>query len=92
MKFEFKPSFERSIKQLVLADKEQVKIVAGKLIDVLSRDKELQQGLGLKRLRGDFWEVRQGLKVRIIFRWREDLVEFVLAGDHEDVKRFLRRN
>jgi hypothetical protein len=70
----------------------QVKIAAGQLIDVLAQDKRLHHGLGLKRLRGDFWEVRQGLKVRILFRWSGDLVEFLLAGDHDDVKRFLKHN
>jgi mRNA-degrading endonuclease RelE of RelBE toxin-antitoxin system len=92
MKFEFKPSFSRSIKQLSSMNRGQVKIAAGQLIDVLAQDKRLHHGLGLKRLRGDFWEVRQGLKVRILFRWSGDLVEFLLAGDHDDVKRFLKHN
>ena len=56
----------------------------------LSHDREIYKGLGLKRLRGNFWEVRKGLKARILFRWEEDLVEFVLAGNHDDVKRFLK--
>ncbi|MBU1912962.1 MAG: hypothetical protein KKB22_05485 [Candidatus Omnitrophica bacterium] len=29
------------------------------------------------------------LKARILFRWKEDLVEFILAGDHDDIKRYL---
>lgn len=90
MKFEFKSSFDRSIKQLTPPEKVDVKEAALKLIDVLSKDREIYQGLGLKRLAGDFWEVRQGLKVRILFRWEGDLVEFVLAGNHDDVKRFLK--
>ncbi len=92
MRFEFKPSFDRSIKQLTLNDKADVKVAASQLIEVLSKDREIYQGLGLKRLKGDFWEVRQGLKVRILFRWDGDLIEFVLAGNHDDVKRFLKQN
>ncbi len=92
MRFEFKPSFDRSIKQLSLSEKALVKDVAGKLIDVLSKDREIYEGLGLKRLRGPFWEVRQGIKVRVLFRWEGDLVEFILAGNHDDVRRFLRNN
>jgi hypothetical protein len=91
MKFEFKPSFDRSIRELPPVDKAGVKEAAVQLIDVLSRDREIYPGLGLKRLRGDFWEARQGIRVRILFRWHGDLVEFILAGDHDDVKRFLRR-
>lgn len=90
MKFEFKPSFERSIKSLPLSERTDVKDAALKLIDVLSKDRQIHQGLGLKRLTRDFWEARKGIKVRILFRWTGDLIEFVLAGNHDDVKRFLK--
>ena len=90
MRFEFKPSFDRSIKSLSPSKKSDVKEAASQLIDVLSKDRQIHQGLGLKRLMSDFWEVRKGLKVRILFRWKGDLVEFVLAGNHDDVKRFLK--
>lgn len=90
MRIEFKPSFDRSIKALSADDKDEIKKVAGVLIDVLSSNKPLHEGLGLKRLQGPYWEVRKGLKVRLLFRWQKDLVEFVLAGNHEDVKRFLK--
>jgi len=90
MRFEFKPSFDRSIKSLPPIEKSDVKEAASQLIDVLSKDRQIHQGLGLKRLMGDFWEVRKGIRVRILFRWTGDLVEFVLAGNHDDVKRFLK--
>ena len=90
MRFEFKPSFERSIKSLPASEKADVKEAASQLIDVLSKDRQIHQGLGLKRLRRDFWEARKGIKVRILFRWAGDLVEFVLAGNHDDIKRFLK--
>ncbi len=64
MRIEFKPSFDRSIKALIPADKEEIKKIAGVLIDVLPADKPLREGLGLKRLQGPYWEVRKGLKVR----------------------------
>ena len=90
MRFEFKPSFERSIKSFPSSEKSEIKEAAAQLIDILSRDRQIHQGLGLKRLRGDFWELRKGIKTRILFRWRGDLVEVVLAGNHDDVKRFLK--
>lgn len=89
MRFEFKPSFERSLKSSP-SEKSEIKEAAVQLIDVLSRDRQIHQGLGLKRLRGDFWELRKGIKSRILFRWQGDFVEFVLAGNHDDVKRFLK--
>ena len=90
MRFEFKPSFDRSIKSLPQSEQSDIKDAASKLIDVLSTDRQLHQGLGLKRLTRDFWEARKGIKARILFRWTGDLIEFVLAGNHDDVKRFLK--
>ncbi len=90
MRVEFKPSFDQSIKQLPAKEKEDIKRTAAQFIDILAQDRQIHEGLGLKRLRGDFWEVRKGLKARILFRWQGDLIEFVLAGNHDDIKRFLK--
>jgi mRNA-degrading endonuclease RelE of RelBE toxin-antitoxin system len=91
MRFELKPSFERSLKVLYPKSREQVKNACLKTIDILSQDRFIHKGIGLKRLKGDYWEVRHGLKTRLIFRWNKDLVEFVLAGSHDDIKKYLRR-
>ena len=90
MRFGFKPSFDRSVKTLHGREKEEIKHVALQTIGVLSQDRLIHKGTGLKRLKGDFWEIRKGLKARILFRWEGDLVEFVLAGDHNDIKRYLK--
>ena len=90
MRFEFKPSFDRSVKSFPGREKEEIKKAAIQAIDVLSQDKIIHKGLGLKRLKGNFWEIRKGLKARILFQWESDLVEFILAGDHDDIKRYLR--
>lgn len=90
MRFEFKPSFDRSVKTLRGREKDEVKQVAMQAIDILSQDRLIHKGFGLKRLKGDYWEIRKGLKARILFRWEGDLVEFVIAGDHNDIKRYLK--
>ena len=90
MRFEFKPSFDRSVKSFRDREKEEIRQVALQAIDILSQDRVIHKGIGLKRLKGDFWEIRKGLKARILFRWERDLVEFVLAGDHNDIKHYLR--
>ena len=90
MRFEFKPSFDRSVKNLHGKEKDEVKQVAIQTIDILSQDRILHKGIGLKRLKGDYWEIRKGFKARILFRWEGELVEFVLAGDHNDIKRYLK--
>lgn len=90
MRFEFKPSFDKSVKRFYGKEKDEIKKTAIQAIDILSQAKVAYKGIGLKRLTGNFWEVRKGIVVRILFRWEGDLVEFVLAGDHDDVKRYLR--
>jgi hypothetical protein len=91
MTYEFKPSFDRSVKLLPYETKEDVKELCITLIDVLSGEMELAGGMGLKNLRKNFWEIRKGLRLRILFRWQTDHVEFVLAGTHDDIKRYLKR-
>ncbi len=90
MRFEFKPSFDRSVKSFPDKEKEEIKKTVIQTIDILSHDRMIHRGVGLKRLRGNFWEVRRSLKARILFRWERDLVEFILAGDHDDIKRYLK--
>lgn len=90
MKFEFKPSFDRSVKSFHGKEKDEIKRAAMQAIDILSQDRIIHKGIGLKRVRRDFWEIRKGIKARVLFRWEGDLVEFILAGDHNDIKRFLR--
>ncbi len=44
----------------------------------------------MKNLRDGYWEIRKGLKTRILFRWRGDSIEFILAGSHDHIKRYIR--
>ena len=91
MKYEFKPSFDRSVKSLSPNEKIIIKEICRNLIDVISREIPLASGLGLKNLRKNYWEIRKGLKFRILFRWQDDRIEFILAGTHEDIKRFIKQ-
>ena len=76
MRFEFKPSFDRSVKSFHGKEKEEIKQAALQAIEILSQDRAIHKGFGLKRLKGGFWEIRKGLKARILFRWEGDLIEF----------------
>jgi len=48
------------------------------------------QGLGIRRLTGDFFEIRVGLDIRMVFQNRADCLLFVMAGNHDEVQKFLR--
>jgi len=91
VKYEFKPSFDRSIKALFPGQKSEIKGVCISFLNLLESRAPLPIGVGLKRLRDGFWEIRHGLRNRILFRWREDCIEFVLAGDHDSINDFLKK-
>ena len=84
------PVFERSLRGLPLPRKERVK-KAIQLAVAFFETGQLPHGLGLKPLRHEFWEIRAGLDDRVIFRKEKDVIEFILVGSHNDIKRFLKR-
>jgi len=90
MRYEFKPSFDRSTRALPAEDKEEIKAACLAFLDLLDGRARLPIGVGLKHLRDDYWEIRKGLRYRILFRWRKDTIEFILAGDHDSIKDFLK--
>ena len=50
----------------------------------------LHGGLGIRRLKRDYFECRVGRDVRVVFRLQGSLLKMALIGDHDDVQRFLR--
>ena len=90
--WEFKPSFDKSVKSLSKNNKEAIKDLAKRLINVLEGKKIPSKGLSLTPLRKDFLEIRASYKRRILFRWKDNHVEFILAGNHDQIRRFLKEN
>ena len=48
------------------------------------------QGLGLTHLREDFFEFRVGIHTRVVYRRSGDVVQYVLYGNHDRIRRFLK--
>ncbi len=88
--YDFKPSFERTIKSFPIQKQQQIKSLAKHLIWLLSKGQRFPKGMGLTRLRGNYWEIRSTIKERILFHYRKSEVAFMLVGSHDDVKKFLR--
>jgi hypothetical protein len=51
MRYEFKPSFDKSVRSLPPGVKEEIKILCSGFIDILTDAKPISGGLGLKNLR-----------------------------------------
>jgi hypothetical protein len=48
------------------------------------------EGLGIRKLTGNYFEIRVGLDIRLVFQNRADCLLFVMAGNHNEVQKFLR--
>ena len=48
-------------------------------------------GLGLRKLRGEYWEVRAGLDKRVLFSLQDDTATFIAAGNHDQIRRLIRQ-
>jgi len=66
MRYEFKPCFKRSIKALSKEEKAEIKAACLAFLDLLDLRTRLPIGVGLKRLDDDYWEIRKGLRYRIL--------------------------
>ena len=89
MTFQFAPSFDRSFTRLPPDRRRRVRQGVDRLIDLFDQG-QLPSGFGFKRLRGNMWEFRVGLSDRVIFILEGSVVTFVMVGDHEDVRRYLK--
>ena len=51
----------------------------------------LHGGIGLQRLKGDFFECRSGLPTRLVFEaCNAELLLFHFLGNHDEVQRFIK--
>ena len=47
-------------------------------------------GLGVRKLAKNYFEIRVGLDLRLVFRIETQAVTFAFAGAHDEVRRFLK--
>jgi len=47
-------------------------------------------GAGVRKLKDQWYEVRSGLDMRLIFRNSDECLSFEFMGNHDEVRRFLK--
>ncbi len=47
-------------------------------------------GIGIRRLKGNFFECRAGLTIRLVFEILPGTIRFHTAGNHDDIQRLIR--
>lgn len=82
-------SYDRSFKKLDNALQEKTSSAIDSFLNFL-RTRQKPEGLGLKKVYKNYWEIRLDIKNRIIFELSADTINFAFVGDHNAVKRFLK--
>lgn len=86
---ETKGRFRRSIRNLPAAQQREVARALDALPTIFGQPHR-HTGLGIRRLRRNFFECRAGLAVRLIFEVQPRTPLFHDAGGYDDVQRFLK--
>jgi len=89
MRLNYLKSYDRSFKKLTSPEQGNVIKAIDALIEFIKIGKK-PQGLGLKKVRKDYWEIRLSVKNRIIFEFKGDVINFAFIGNYNEVKKFLK--
>jgi hypothetical protein len=89
IKTRFLRSFDESFRGLPPREAASAESVVSRLIDYFS-GRTRPPGLGLRKLKGRYWEIRASLDLRILFLLEEDTATFVIVGNHDAIRRRLR--
>jgi mRNA-degrading endonuclease RelE of RelBE toxin-antitoxin system len=82
--------FQKQLKKLPKGDQRRV---AEKLKDFLLylSKKKIPLGYGFKKINGDKYELRGDLKIRVVMKNEGDTLVCHAVGNHDEVKRYLRK-
>jgi mRNA-degrading endonuclease YafQ of YafQ-DinJ toxin-antitoxin module len=86
--------FSERFRAVVREYPKPVRIEVGKAIDLLQLSlghPHQYTGLSIRKLVRNYFEMRAGLGLRLIFKVESDLIVFAFAGTHDEVRRFLKQ-
>ena len=89
IKTRFLRSFDESFRDLPAREAAAAESAVSRLLYYFS-GKTRPPGLGLRKLKGRYWEIRVSLDLRILFLLEADTATFVIVGNHDDIRRRLR--
>ena len=83
------PSFERAIKKFTPQEKEKLKKALSALNHFLETG-EGSHGFRFKKINHDKFEFRIDLSLRVVAKREGDVYYLICAGNHDQVRRYLR--
>jgi len=90
MRVAYLSSYDKNYKKLPKNKQLKAEYAIDILIDFFKIGQK-PKGLGLKKLRNNYWEIRVDLDYRIIFEIEKNLISFVFVGNHSSIKKFLKQ-
>jgi len=90
MRFAYQPSFLQSTSRLSRPQATRLLRAIEKFQDATEAQR-WPHGLGLTHLRDEYFEFRVDIHTRVIYRRSADLIQYVLYGSHDEIRRFLKR-
>jgi mRNA-degrading endonuclease RelE of RelBE toxin-antitoxin system len=86
---ELTPRFRAGARALPAERRQQLAQAVAMLAGTFGQP-HLHSGLGIRRLKGAYFECRVGRDTRIVFKLEAGTATLVLVGNHEDVRRFIK--
>ena len=83
------PSFERSVKKLTRQDKDNL-AESLECFNSFLLSGEAPAGFGFKKINHDKYEFRVDIRLRVVVKVEGGDYYLVLAGNHDEIKRYLR--
>ena len=80
-------------RQIVRAYPKPRRVEIGKAIDRLQESlghPHQRAGLGIRKLVRNYFEVRVGLELRLVFKVERNAVTLTFAGTHNEIQKFLK--
>lgn len=82
-------SYDRSFKRLDKPIQEKTISAIDSLLEFIQTHQK-PEGLGLKKVYKNYWEIRIDVKNRIIFEFSGDIINITFVGGHDAVRAFLK--
>ena len=89
MQIDLAESFRRDVRKLPKSRRREVARTIDAVRDGFGRP-HFHSGLGIRRLRQNYFECRTGLAIRLVFRAEKGCLTFLAAGDHAAIRKLLK--
>ena len=89
MQIDLLESFRRDVRKLRKSRRREVARAIDAVRDGFGKP-HFHSGLGIRRLRRNYFECRAGVDIRLVFRAEKGCLSFLAAADHGTIRKFLK--